>query len=48
MTLFLGALPPRGGLVMALTHLQGPAHSEAAERLEISEKAVEEAGEAGP
>jgi DNA-directed RNA polymerase specialized sigma24 family protein len=41
MTLFLGALPPRCGLVMALTHLQGPAHSEAAERLEVSEKAAE-------
>jgi len=37
----LGALPPRCGLVMALTHLQGLTRSEAAERLEISEKAVE-------
>jgi RNA polymerase sigma factor (sigma-70 family) len=35
------ALPPRCGLVMALTHLQGLTHSEAAERLGISEKAVE-------
>jgi hypothetical protein len=41
MKLFLGALPPRCGLVMALTHLQGLTHSEAAERLGISEKAVE-------
>jgi DNA-directed RNA polymerase specialized sigma24 family protein len=39
MTLFLGALPPRCGLVMALTHLQGLTLSEAAKRLEISEKA---------
>jgi DNA-directed RNA polymerase specialized sigma24 family protein len=41
MTLFLGALPPRCGLVLALTHLQALTHSEAAERLGISEKAVE-------
>jgi len=37
----ISALPPRCGLVMALTHLQGLTHSEAAERLGISEKAVE-------
>jgi RNA polymerase sigma factor (sigma-70 family) len=37
----LGELPPRCGLVMALTHLQGLTHSETAERLEVSEKAVE-------
>jgi hypothetical protein len=42
------AVPWSAATTRRTRDLQGPAHSEAAERLEISEKAVEEAGEAGP